>query len=963
MANTISQRISLEGSEDIRKKLEDLGKAGEKSFKQISDAASNVKVDPARVDQTKQAFDRLGAAGAQLGDQFKGLAESVVSFGSRGVKSALDVASGLQQTAAAAEQVGSAIGQASQQIAVSGQSASQRLISTATAFKIAAAGIVGAIAAITNALTKGAVETGSTIADQAEKLKIPTEQWVELRKAIAGSGVSNEDFVKSADTANKQLDKMRDELKGVFQEFDFGGNKVTVVSGSLSKATGDLAKLFRDLGLNINSLRTGDNAAVLRELATAISRMPDATKQAAAGVKLFGENWKEVIKVLATAPGAITDPLKASRELTAEQVDTAKKVKEAWDDLGKAVRATRDQIGALFLGGALGRAEWLTNLVDGTRELLKNWLGLSEVEKGGFLENLASGPAETAFKVLVALGNQLAGIWRDVLVPAGEMIAGIIGQIADNLEGVKSTDIAAFFITAAIAATGLAIALKGIQVVLTPFSLLISLFSGFGPILIPLIALVALFWDQIKEGATKAMDLIPNAILGFKQAFAALFAGDFQSFWGLFAASADVAFRTIKQSILQSEGVLGDFMRAITGEGAVQTPWVKEFVDSIKEIAKELPAAIGVIIIAFLALRRAGVALAPIMSRIFGTEISGTGAILLTLIGSMTGALQALASVATVVASAFTAFGVSFGILATIVGGPWALVIVAALAAIAAALAALIIYWPEIKQAAIDASNAIEAKYRALKAFIDEWVTTPVANAWGWIKDTWNGLIAWVNQKVAEGKAFINEWVTTPVENAWGWINQKWDEIIGYIGTKVEQGKQLVRDWVTTPVANAWGWIKQKWNEMLASLGFGGGTPAPADGNISGNARGGLIGGRGTGTSDSNLSWVSRGEHIMPAHAVAQPGVLAFLESLRHSGGNLRAVLDGMGRFALGGMVRAPISIPAFAGGGMNHVTINFPGLPEITGLRASSGVVDELRRAAALSQVRSGGRKPSRYS
>jgi hypothetical protein len=135
-------------------------------------------------------------------------------------------------------------------------------------------------------------------------------------------------------------------------------------------------------------------------------------------------------------------------------------------------------------------------------------------------------------------------------------------------------------------------------------------------------------------------------------------------------------------------------------------------------------------------------------------------------------------------------------------------------------------------------------------------------------------------------------------------------------------------------------------------------------GSLGGKAAGGLLGGRGTGTSDSNLAWVSRGEHIMPAHAVAQPGVLAFLEALRRSGGNLRDVLDGMGRFALGGLVRAPIAIPAFAGGGgMNNVTIQFPGLPEITGLRASSGVVDELRKAAAMAQVRSGGRKPSRYS
>jgi hypothetical protein len=99
----------------------------------------------------------------------------------------------------------------------------------------------------------------------------------------------------------------------------------------------------------------------------------------------------------------------------------------------------------------------------------------------------------------------------------------------------------------------------------------------------------------------------------------------------------------------------------------------------------------------------------------------------------------------------------------------------------------------------------------------------------------------------------------------------------------------------------------------------------------------------------------------MPARAVRQPGVLAFLEALRRSGGNLSRVLDGMGRFAMGGL-----ALPRFAEGGLNgmsNVTIQFPGLQPIGGLRAPADVVEELRKAAAMAQVRSGGRKPSRYS
>jgi hypothetical protein len=182
----------------------------------------------------------------------------------------------------------------------------------------------------------------------------------------------------------------------------------------------------------------------------------------------------------------------------------------------------------------------------------------------------------------------------------------------------------------------------------------------------------------------------------------------------------------------------------------------------------------------------------------------------------------------------------------------------------------------------------------------------------------------------------------------------------------VDGGKAFVDGLIAgfgADIEKFWASVLQNWEILKQKLS--GGTPAAAGGGDEGMAGGGLIGGRGTGTSDSNLAWISRGEHIMPARAVAQPGVLAFLEALRRSGGNLARVLDGMSRFALGGLVPRPAL--AFAGGGlvggMSNVTIQFPGLPAIGGLRASTEVVGELQRAAALAQVRSGGRKPSRYS
>jgi hypothetical protein len=303
---------------------------------------------------------------------------------------------------------------------------------------------------------------------------------------------------------------------------------------------------------------------------------------------------------------------------------------------------------------------------------------------------------------------------------------------------------------------------------------------------------------------------------------------------------------------------------------------------------------------AVLALGRAAEGVAAILNRLFGTQLTGTDVAAILIIAQLTGGLQALSSIAIVAGVALSALFGLLGTIAAVAGGAVAAWVALGLV-IAAIGVAIFAFWDEIKAGAVAAKDAV------------------------------------VNTFAAMGQA-IADFVTTPVAGAWQWLVSEWDKALASIAAS--------------------------WARLKGMLGFGGNAAGGEVGTTGGSfAGGGLLGGRGTGTSDSNLAWVSRGEHIMPARAVAQPGVLAFLEALRRSGGNLRDVLDGMGRFALGGLVPPTLSIPAFAGGGMNNVTINFPGLPEITGLRASSSVVDELRKAAAMAQVRSGGRKPSRYS
>jgi len=88
---------------------------------------------------------------------------------------------------------------------------------------------------------------------------------------------------------------------------------------------------------------------------------------------------------------------------------------------------------------------------------------------------------------------------------------------------------------------------------------------------------------------------------------------------------------------------------------------------------------------------------------------------------------------------------------------------------------------------------------------------------------------------------------------------------------------------------------------------FGGGGLVGGEGGEK-KAEGGLLGGVGTGTSDSNLAWFSRGEYLVRAVVVREPGMLRHLEDLNRRG--VRALVQtpvvieaSAPRFAEGGLV------------------------------------------------------------
>jgi hypothetical protein len=141
--------------------------------------------------------------------------------------------------------------------------------------------------------------------------------------------------------------------------------------------------------------------------------------------------------------------------------------------------------------------------------------------------------------------------------------------------------------------------------------------------------------------------------------------------------------------------------------------------------------------------------------------------------------------------------------------------------------------------------------------------------------------------------------------------------------------------------------------KLFGSIGAGGGSGTGglfgAAVKALGFADGGLVQGPGTGTSDSILARLSAGEFVVPARAVARPGVLPALEALRTAVAPVPAPPSYLPRFAAGGLVAPPER------SGLN-VTQNFAfgagsgsGMPLATqqqiGTEAMKGLVRAYRR------------------
>lgn len=372
-------------------------------------------------------------------------------------------------------------------------------------------------------------------------------------------------------------------------------------------------------------------------------------------------------------------------------------------------------------------------------------------------------------------------------------------------------------------------------------------------------------------------------------------------------------------------------------------------------------------------------AAASVINLIFGSNITGGGLLLALTIARVTGLLGVFVGVVRLATSLIFAIPAGFALASAAIatlstaltGGAGAWVVfssaatgfflslqaaaIPAIRAIMVALAPLIgwplllllgvflvvTYWQDIKAVTL-------AAVEQLKGFVRAGVEG--------IQKAWAGLAQFFNDgwaAIAQFASSVWQGIVATVSSAFDSIvnvaGAAWEKIKGFFQRMIDKAKEFL------------GLTKKS-----AGVAGDGAGAAAGGGDAGGFARGGVVRGRGSSTSDSIPAWLSSGEFVIRADAVRRYGVGLFeaLNGMRW-GGQLRA---GMPRFAMGGLVdnalRIPLGMPAFAGAGGGALPgksfdLHIGG-ESFANLYAPEETAGRLVAFAAAQQARTAGRKPS---
>jgi hypothetical protein len=554
--NTISQRIALEGAEDIKRQLAEIGQTGGKAFAQVKDAVesaqSNLAKVSAAVTEVQKQVSRVAGAGRSFSNAVGDLGGALGRFGGALTTSATRIGAvaaaaaaagaGLIGLAKSAASVADEIGKQAQALGVTVQSY-QRLQFAAAQAGVAQEQFAGGMARFSRAVIEAAKEQDKTARSTAENLK-------RIGIALSPAALAERALADAAAAAAKRQAELNvDVIRG--------GVSSKQQAESVEEAANALVRL--GIGVKDASGKIRPLEEILGDLAERFTKLPDGPQKTAAAMELFGRAaGPRMIPLLNQGRAGMQEVMNQVQSMglfvTREQAKIAEGMNDALSFMMQVARGARTQIGLVF-------APVITRAADAFREAIaRNWTTLQGFARDieariapivdDLIRLLEGKDSEVQNKSILAARDAILRFGRDakstintIIVPAFRTLRAVLGGVADSINLVFGTQLTGSQVGLALAAarflslfstisTAVRLAFAGVRVLIAGLVLLaqnfglivavgraalvvLAAFAGWPALIVAGVlaaaALIVAFWDEIKAGATAAVEVVTGA--------------------------------------------------------------------------------------------------------------------------------------------------------------------------------------------------------------------------------------------------------------------------------------------------------------------------------------------------------------------------------------------------------------------------------------------------------------------
>lgn len=421
MANrSFSVRISLDGGTDIKAQLEQIGRTGQKAFKDLSDAANGNSFFArfnSSIDAAVSKMQTAGAAAAKFGRSVLELGSAIASVAQR-----FGVFGGLSLTGVAGGLAG---------LVQSAGSARESLEKAADA--------VGLTVEAFGRLKAGAAQAGIG----GDSLQ---QALLKLNGAMASSS-------QRTDQYNRSLDDLRDAYRA-------GKMDYTAYSDAIRKLNRDAdinGSAFRKLGVTVRDadghLRDGES--VLNDIADAFRDLPNGAEKSALALELFGSKNATLISYLNKGTAGMkafqTEAARLAPGLDKFAAAAVTRAKNAFEQLGRTTNSVKDSLAAVFAPSVSRVVEALIESIVRTRTDLVLFASdmVDKVKPAvddivALLEGRDADVKNTIFLQIrdgaIQFAKDAKNAIINVVIPALKALIGALDLVAKGFNAVFGTD-------------------------------------------------------------------------------------------------------------------------------------------------------------------------------------------------------------------------------------------------------------------------------------------------------------------------------------------------------------------------------------------------------------------------------------------------------------------------------------------------------------------------------------------